>query len=79
MNFKHKQFKDLWRLAIKESPFQFNNKYHTQTGGVAKCSCLTPTFPNAFYVTLKQFGLENVLNHLNHYPIRDTSIYMTHF
>ena len=35
-------------LAIKASPFKFNNEYYTQTDGVAMGSYLGPTFANAF-------------------------------
>ena len=48
MNFKRKEFKDLLELAVKESPFQFNNKFYTQVDGVAMGSCLGPTLANTF-------------------------------
>ena len=48
MKFSPKQFRDLLELAVKECPFQFNNKIYTQLDGVAMGSCLGPTFANAF-------------------------------
>ena len=48
MEFTPNQFKELLEIAVKESPFIFNNKVYMQTDGVAMGSCLGPTFANAF-------------------------------
>ena len=42
------QFKELLNFAVKDSPFQFNNKLYTQVDGVAMGSPLGPTFANCF-------------------------------
>jgi len=48
MKFNQKLFKELLNLSVKDSPFQFNNKFYSQTDGVAMGSCLGPSFANAF-------------------------------
>ena len=48
MDFTPNQFKELLEIAVKESPFIFNNKVYMQTDGVAMGSCLGPTFANVF-------------------------------
>ena len=48
MNFTKKQFKALLELSVKDSQFQFNSKFYTQTDGVAMDSCLGPSFVNTF-------------------------------
>ena len=48
LNYTKKQFTSLLTLAIKDSPFLFNNKLYAQTDGVSMGSCLGPTLANAF-------------------------------
>jgi len=48
MKFNQKLFRELLNLAVKDSPFQFNNKFYTQVDGVAMGSCLGPSFANTF-------------------------------
>ena len=42
------EFKDLLNLAVKDSPFLFNNKLYTQRDGIAMGSPLGPSFANCF-------------------------------
>ena len=46
--YTKKQFINLLDLAIKDSPFLFNNNLYVQVDGVAIGSCLGPTLTNAF-------------------------------
>ena len=46
--YTKKQFGDLLALAVKETPFYFNNKLFVQTDGVGMGSCLGPSFANSF-------------------------------
>lgn len=48
MDLPRTQFKELLGIAVKESPFLFNEKLYIQTDGVAMGSCLGPSFANAF-------------------------------
>ena len=48
MDLTKTQFKELLGIAVKESPFLFNDKLYMQTDGVAMGSCLGPSFANAF-------------------------------
>ena len=42
------QFKELLNFAVKESPFQFNNKLYKQVDGVAMGNPLAPSLANCF-------------------------------
>ena len=48
MDLTKMQFKELLGIAVKESPFLFNDKLYVQSDGVAMGSCLGPSFANAF-------------------------------
>ena len=48
LNYTKKQFTDLLELAVKDSPFLFNNKLFVQVDGVSMGCCLGPTLANTF-------------------------------
>ena len=50
-------FTRLLMLAIKDSPFLFNDKLYTQTDGVSMGSCLGPSLANAFLCHHEQIWL----------------------
>ena len=57
--FSKNQFKELLNLAVKDSPFFFNNKLYNQIDGVAMGSPLGPTFANCFMCFHEEAWLDN--------------------
>ena len=58
-NFKKPDFTKLLTLAVKDSPFVFNNKLYVQKDGVSMGNPLGPTFANAFLAFHEQTWLDN--------------------
>ena len=52
--------------------FYFNGNYYKQLDGVAMGSPLGPVLANAFYVIMKENGLENVQLHMLQFFINVT-------
>ena len=62
MGFTRKLFTEMLELAVKDSPFQFNDKFYSQCDGVAMGNCLGPTFANAFLCYYENIWLSNCPN-----------------
>ena len=58
-NFTRNDFEKLLRLALQNNFFNFNGKIYKQTDGVAMCSPLGPSLPNAFSCFHEQVWLND--------------------